>query len=1002
MVSQHISIGSVYLTDDNLLVGESKRSETAVSIQNLTPAHIHHVCVTAVSGANFQTSSAVLHIRTTPSPFSENEDGDVCGDPIIRAYVPKPASLVSPSAPVMAREHSGGNAQGKRASGGRKSGPTSTAGQDQAAQAVVESRRASVDESDGSLEQLAERLKGLQQENESLDTQIRQEEKEHETTIKDLEEQRNDLKQRVKEKDEASGDLRKHVSKLESVNRTAQGDKNKRERQLQQREAERQKRKEDIDRWETKMREMQEEVAKINGEKTRVEEKATKRMDEYRGKISDEQTEMKNLDEDIQVKGSRLKQLEDERRRIQGGDNEEEKEFDRLERERDRLWEIKLTNLRAQYASLISVHAQAQQQYFEAQERIKWVTSNYSETTLPYTTLPAPDVDISRRTSLNQRGRHRSSLPGKLSSPGNLPIGDTAFINANNYNQVGNSSPTFPSGSAFFNINNGMTIPDPNDQSNSTRVDNANPPMSPRADALLPSDLLGDEEPVSTSRPSSNQFPSLQAPATPFEPLLPASRSPESAKSTAPSIFASPHGSLNNLPEDDRESSQEAKPLSEAPNTQSTSRRISGLFGFNRQRGKTVADGPPLLGTLRPGQSQSFPRNLDQDLDPIGTRRRRLSYTGSWANPMTNLFPRSTTSDAATADSSSDCLPSGKRTMFPSIFTSGKQGSAAAGGAEKPPPGQPKNGVGYNQFSPRHDPIDPSILGTVQRESLSPRPSSTYSVDYSFPRPTGDNQPFGWPAQRNSPLGIDWSSPATWSRSQSRRPSGQMGSSSHLPLGMSVTDADVLERPNEGHRPVQAPIGTRPPSSHHPSTPKLNPAAPTFKTVFGKKQDKTKNKEGTSSKSRDSDPKPEDLSPPASRRSKDSRSVGTSAAESRESLERVASSAPSETVNPKESFIQKIARKGSSGKFNVPWKDRSGLFSKKGDGNSQGDIDEDGTSEMNLGKSLDSTISSTPSADKSAKSSLSFSFMRKSKKDKAASESSEKASETGDEDTSEV
>jgi hypothetical protein len=140
-----------------------------------------------------------------------------------------------------------------------------------------------------------------------------------------------------------------------------------------------------------------------------------------------------------------------------------------------------------------------------------------------------------------------------------------------------------------------------------------------------------------------------------------------------------------------------------------------------------------------------------------------------------------------------------------------------------------------------------------------------------------------------------------------------------------------------------------------------------------------------------------------SRRSKDSRSIRTSAAESRESLERVSSATPSEIANPKESFIQKITRKGSSGKFNMPWKDRAGLFSKKGDAASQGDIDEDGGTEIHLGKSFESAVSSTPSADKPpSKGSLSFSFMRKSRKDKAASECSEKASETGDEENSEA
>lgn len=77
------------------------------------------------------------------------------------------------------------------------------------------------------------------------------------------------------------------------------------------------------------------------------------------------------------------------------------------------------------------------------------------------------------------------------------------------------------------------------------------------------------------------------------------------------------------------------------------------------------------------------------------------------------------------------------------------------------------------------------------------------------------------------------------------------------------------------------------------------------------------------------------------------------------------------------------------------------LVFEKGD-SSQGDIDEDASSEAQLAKSIDSTVSS---ADRSTRSSLGF-FSRKSKKsDKAASETSERpselASETGDDEIAE-
>ena len=340
--------------------GESKRSETAVAISNLSPGHIYHVCVFAVSAANFQTSSAVLHVRTKQLSHSQSQDGSVGGGPIIRAYIPKPpTAVVSPAAPVMSREHSGGQLQGKRAVGGRKP-PTTTTGLELATHVPVEEyqKTAIIDDADETLEQLVDKLKALQQENETLEKQICQEEKEHELMLRELEEQRVDLKQRVKEKEEASGDLRKHVNKLESVNRTVQSEKSKRERLLQQKEAEWKKRKEDIVRWDEQRAQMNAETVHVMEERERIELEAAKQVTEYRTKIADEQTEMKALDEDIKVKGSRIKKLEEERRRLEGDDNDDGRELDRLEKEREHFWEVKMANLRAQYASLISVYTQ--------------------------------------------------------------------------------------------------------------------------------------------------------------------------------------------------------------------------------------------------------------------------------------------------------------------------------------------------------------------------------------------------------------------------------------------------------------------------------------------------------------------------------------------------------------------------------------------------------------------------------------------------------------------
>ncbi|KAE8386004.1 hypothetical protein BDV23DRAFT_9577 [Aspergillus alliaceus] len=587
----------------------------------------------------------------------------------------------------------------------------------------------------------------------------------------------------------------------------------------------------------------------------------------------------------------------------------------------------------------------------------------------------------------------------------NFTAMEPSFSGGINYTAPSTSSPTFGPSPAFFNINNGMTIPGLSSQADSTSdFSFSNPQMSPRADALLPSDLLGDEESPELPRPIVRpQISDIESSSSQLEGFPQGPHSPDSSESRPGSVFASPHESQN---QETDSQSVHIGDAAEAP--KSASRRLSGLFGFHRPRGKTLADEPPLLGSLKPGQSQSFPRNLDE-MDPIGSRRRRLSYTGNWANPM-SLFPRSNTT-GVTTDSSSDHIPS-RRAAFTSIFSPSRFGFGSGNGLMKSTEHADLS-AGYNQFSPRHDPIDPSsILGTVRRGSLSPRPSSTFSFENQLPHPSTDNRHFGWPSAEKpghrSPLGFDWASPSTWSRTHSRRQSTSYGSSGHLPLGL-TGEPDFLQDSSfeRQGRPLQAPIGTRPSSSHRPVTPKLNPAAPTFKTIFSRSSEKDKDKERARDNGADTSFEflMEDGSPSEPRTSKESysRSLSVFTGDSYESLEQIPSAASADNSSSKESFIRKITRKGSSSKFSS-WKDRSGLFSKKGDP-SQGDIDEDGNGESQLAMSVDSTISSAPSVDRSTRSSLGF-FSRKSKKpEKAPSETgerpSEQASEAGGEEHSE-
>jgi len=372
---------------------------------------------------------------------------------------------------------------------------------------------------------------------------------------------------------------------------------------------------------------------------------------------------------------------------------------------------------------------------------------------------------------------------------------------------------------------------------------------------------------------------------------------------------------------------------------------------------------------------------------------------------MTNLLPRYSGPSAVAKEITPGRLNTGRR-AFLNPFGLGKSSAST---------------TGYNPFLERRDSAD-AIIG-LRGEGGSSRPSSIYSFD-NLPRPSVESQFHAWGSHdraslRASPLAPDWSASQTWSGSHSRRPSVQYGSTSNLSLG-AHPDEDFLDPPREPQRPLQAPIGTRPTSSQRPQTPKLNPAAPSFTTqFFSKRVDKTKENKARGLEKSAPDAVAEDDSPPEPRRSRDSQPLATNAsiAESRESLEQCASAHsggnPSETTSAKETkFIKFITRKSSSSKFNS-WKEKGGLFSsRKGESSNSGEIDEDGaSSDHQPGKGAESTSSTAGEKEKEERpkgnrSSLSWSFIRKSrrgiKEDLTASEvseSSERASDMGDEET---
>lgn len=978
------------------VVGTTKKNELGAIISGLRPATKYAIRVFCISAGTFQTPSAPFHVRTPSAPIEDESTDPV---PTVRGISVRNSQVNVPvSAPTMARELSGGQPIGRRGTTGRRPSPASHITDGQLGQDGTS--RGDEDEVDGNLAELSQRFQKVQQDIEAVEAQIQDEDKEFEGALKELEARRDELKQSLKERDEASNELRKQVHKAEAASRTAQNEKTKKERLLQQKENQRRKRKDEISRWEDQIATMKEEIAGIETQKAAIERRTQSELREIRRKIEEEQREVAMLEEDNKDKALQIKALEEERQ-LQNVEDEtdETREADRLDRERDLKFRARYDSMQQLYARLWNDLQLANQQVNYTREQISQLETRRSNS-MAFTPIAPLDMDAVRRgVRPVRRPRQTGSHGSSISSPRGLFVGPEPFPPGLQYTSTASASPTAAIQS-YFNPQNGMTLTMPSEIPPST-VDEIEPvssiPMSPRADSLLPADLLGDES--ADELPETDIKGGSDTGTTPFpkigSPILQEDArrtdSPSNGSSSGRS-FSSPMQTTAPV-ESDQKSSNSGQKSDEKSEDDEVAQQpnkpkymsMSSMFGLNRQRGKTLADQPPLLGSLKPGQSQSFPRNLDE-FDPRTEPRRRLSYGGNWAFPGSALLRGNGTPE--------------EREQETSRFAATRR-AFGLGGFSKP-----AASANYDPFATRSGSLDPGIRG----DTSSPRPSSTYSFD-KMPRPSVESQFRAWntdkPTMRNSPLAPDWGSLHSFSRSHSRRPSIVYGSTSNLSLPH--TDEEVVEPDRKLSRPLQAPIGTRPASSQQSSTPKLNPAAPSFTMLFGKRGEKTKDK----TKARESKEKVNDMetaSPPESRKSKDTNSIAAtvSTLES-DTLDRTASGTSAhlsvENTPVKPTFISKITRKASSNKFGS-WKDKGGLFSRKDASAPNGENEEEQGSSEHLGKSMEST-STTPSAEdkKTSRTSLSnWNFMRKSKKglreDLTASEigeSSERASEIGEE-----
>lgn len=990
-------------------VGEFSRGDTSIQITGLKPGNYYNIRVLATNSAHFTSLGPLIRLRTTPSSKSSTHASSIPGD---SAGDTEPAAVRATSTPFEAalpsptvRDSSGTQHQTKRTVSGRRNSPATSGGEQSNGQ-MIQTEGSDEDESPETILRLTERLDVLRNEVQRTDRETYEEEQESKRYLAELTKERDDLKQVLKEKEDASSELRRRGNYLDKLNRTAQSKKAAKEKQLQQKKADRQKLRDDTARWDRETIEMKGDTEDMEREKADFIAAKDKEVADIRKGIAEDIAVIKSLEEEIRIKGVQIKSMEKDRERL-SNDGGEEPERSRSERENDQEWETKVHAIQAQLGSFWQAVQHAELEKQQAEEHLNWWLTKRARNPEQFAPIPSLELASSVQRSRSRRSRHNNSRASTMSSPpANYQSGPVSFYKG------AAIPPPFAAISPFFNISNGMTVPSESERTGLLQTEaemlTVGGPMSPAANSLLPSNLFRDDdviaqrftdtaglEPSSTADQDlflghvvSNSDASAHGPQTPV-----------SAGSRAGSLFSSPHDSLHNLhgyptrPDPFVEGENHLVNPTSAPFQSSiaadsnplVTSRLASLFSstFNRQRVKASTQEPPLLGTLKQGQSQSFPRNLEQDhLDPSGSRRRRGSH-GNWANPMAGLLNRNTgnpeDSGLITARTGS-----GRRSRL-------------------------------NMFGAKFDGLESTAF---EKQPSSSRPSSTYSYDQVLPRPSSDSQRLGWAVPdslptRSSPLGVNWSAGSgPWSRAPSRRPSVQHGSTSNLSIGSTPLDLEGYAGSFSKQSSEQAPIGTRPQSSQRPVTPKLNPAAPSFKALFTRgdakkttKGEKTGNKHTEKPKDKDGE-KGEtdefdsvfDSSPQNPRLSRDAQSIITaiSTADSHDSFDRSTSGTPSEVVTPsgpKETLMQKITRKSSSSKFNVPWGKKRDLPS------TPGEIDELANNEELLGKSVESA-GSTPQQEKSSRSSISWpNIRRKSRKgDHSVNDLIERGSELGDDD----
>lgn len=360
-------------------MGESAISETAITVSGLHPDHYYAVRVIAVNGSNYQNASNVIRLKTRNGTERRSSSASVSSTVVTGSQYGKvmplalesrgdgpgahgPSNSTEPNSSstgmsVTARDRHSASQSGRKAGHGRKGSPISNPA---AALTLGSEQLPFGDEQTGSphsdltVEQLTERLEAIRQETEESQLQKAKEEEEFQAAKVSMVRERDRLKQVLKEKEDVSAELKREVASLERQNRAAQSNKTAKERLLRQKQDERKKLQQDIERWEREVEGYRKDIDKMKRQKRKIMDNSEKEAQAVRERIGQWQSSIKEMEEDIRLKGAQIKELEEKRRREQvEADESEAKDQERRVREEEMKWEAKLRDLQAVYTKTL-------------------------------------------------------------------------------------------------------------------------------------------------------------------------------------------------------------------------------------------------------------------------------------------------------------------------------------------------------------------------------------------------------------------------------------------------------------------------------------------------------------------------------------------------------------------------------------------------------------------------------------------------------------------------